>query len=104
MKIKNKIQKFTNVLNLIKSPLITEKTVKLFKKNQYIFLVDRLLSKSQLKIALKNIFEKKILHINTCILPKKKKRIEKKLGFSSNYKKIFITFEKNSLNNNFFQF
>lgn len=53
--------------------LITEKTVKLEKKNQYIFEVNPLLNKKQIKNIFEKLYKKKIQSIKIQKSPPKKK-------------------------------
>lgn len=86
-----------NILNLIKYPLLTEKSFKLFEKEQYSFLVDKNLKKEEIKFALEKIFNVKIIQINTLILPPKYQRVGKFLGKKPLYKKVMIKLKKGDL-------
>jgi large subunit ribosomal protein L23 len=98
----NKI--FQKSITLIKNPIITEKSIYLLKKQYYTFLVDRFLTKPEIKVIFENFFDTKIFKINTCILPLKQKRVGKYIGRCSKYKKIFIKFEKDDFMNNLYKF
>ena len=80
-----------SLLDLIKYPIITDKTTKLIEENQYSFAVDRRASKTDIKKAIEYIFNVNVKHINTCNSPNKKKRVGKFIGKKANYKKAFIT-------------
>jgi large subunit ribosomal protein L23 len=86
-----------NSLNLIKYPYLTEKTLNLYKNQQYTFIVDRTLSKPEIKILLENLFQIKIIKLKTAILPEKKKRVGKYLGKRSQYKKVLIKLNKDQI-------
>ena len=58
---------------IIKYPLITDKATRLLENNQYTFIVDLYSSKFAIKSAIESLFDVKIIKINTCHLPKKKK-------------------------------
>ena len=64
----------SNLLNLVKYPSLTEKSINLYGNSQYTFIVDRSLTKIEIKFILENIFNVKIIQINTAILPVKKKK------------------------------
>jgi ribosomal protein L23 len=68
-KIKNNLG---DLLKLIKYPSLTEKSINLYGERQYTFIVDRSLTKVEIKFILENIFNVKIIQINTAILPVKK--------------------------------
>nr|YP_009519238.1 ribosomal protein L23 [Caulerpa verticillata]AYC65166.1 ribosomal protein L23 [Caulerpa verticillata] len=57
--------------------LITEKTNKLIKQNQYIFEVDTTLTKKHIKLLLEQFYNIKIERINTLNMVSKKKAIVK---------------------------
>ena len=82
------------LLNSIKYPLITEKAINLYSKNQYTFIVDRILSKTQIRFILEKIFSIQILSVNVCNLPVRWKRVGRSIGKKTRYKKAFITLEK----------
>jgi large subunit ribosomal protein L23 len=91
--MKNKVD-LGNLLNLIKYPLVTEKAISLYTSQQYTFIVDRKLSKTEIKFLLEKVLEVTILSINTCNLPTKLKRIGKSIGKKARYKKAYITLKK----------
>ena len=90
---------FSNLSNssrqIIKYPIITDKTTRLLENNCYNFIVDRYSSKIRIKEAIENLFDVKIIKINTCSLPRKKKRIGKYIGWKPKYKKAIVTLSKN---------
>ena len=80
----------SELIQLIKYPLLTEKSTELYKKNQYTYIVDKRLSKPQIKHILELLFNIKILSINTLVEPIKKKKKGKITGTYPIYKKVFI--------------
>jgi large subunit ribosomal protein L23 len=80
----------SELLNLIKYPSLTEKSINLYGNSQYTFIVDRSLTKTQAKYILENIFNVTIVSINSCHLPLKSRRVGKYVGNRSRYKKIYI--------------
>jgi len=53
---------------IIKRPLITEKTFDLIEReNKLVFIVDRLANKSQIKRAIEKIHNVKVIKVNTLI-------------------------------------
>jgi large subunit ribosomal protein L23 len=89
----------TNIIDLIKYPIITDKATKLLELNQYSFAVNPKVSKTEVKIALEYLFNVKVISINTLNRPSKKRRIGKFIGNKSNYKKAIVTLATgNSIN------
>ena len=85
---------FGNLLNLIKYPLSTEKSINLYNNRQYTFIVSKELTKIQIKYILEKIFNVKITAINTCMLPVKKRRVGRFNGTKSAYKKAYVTLQE----------
>ena len=79
-----------NLLNYIKYPSITEKSVRLYGNRQYTFIVDKSLTKLQIKFVIEKIFNVNVTKVNTCILPTKKRRVGKFVGKRSLYKKAYF--------------
>jgi large subunit ribosomal protein L23 len=78
------------LLNLIKYPSLTEKSINLYSDRQYTFIVDRSLTKTQIKFVLENIFNVTIINISTAMLPPKTRRVGKFRGKRTQYKKVFV--------------
>ena len=76
---------------IIKYPIITDKATRLLENNQYSFVVNPTSSKSTIKMAIEYLFNVKVIKVNTCHLPKKKKRVGKYIGWKSHYKKAIVT-------------
>lgn len=79
-----------NLLNLIKYPSLTEKSINLYNQQQYTFIVDRSLRKDQIKAILEKIFNVTIIRVNTAIIPSKTRRVGRFIGNRSQYKKAYV--------------
>ena len=86
---------------VIKYPIITDKAIRLIEKNQYSFIVDRYINKIVIKSSIENLFNVKVIKINTCRLPRKKKRVGKYIGWHSQYKKAVVTLAQGDIINLF---
>ena len=86
---------------IIKYPIITDKATRLLENNQYSFIVDPYSDKITIKAAVEYLFDVKVLKINTCRLPKKKKRVGKYLGVKPQYKKAIVTLSEGDVINLF---
>jgi large subunit ribosomal protein L23 len=91
-----------DLLKLIKYPSLTEKSINLYGERQYTFIVDRSLTKTQIKFILENIFNVKIINVNTAILPTKKRRVGKSIGNRSTYKKAYVKLKEGDTINDLF--
>jgi large subunit ribosomal protein L23 len=77
-------------IDLIKYPLVTDKTTRLLNNNQYTFLVDPKISKDEIKETIEFLFDVKVSKVNTCHLAKKKRRVGQFIGTKSHYKKAIV--------------
>jgi large subunit ribosomal protein L23 len=80
--------------NIIKYPLITDKATRLLENNQYSFIVDRNSDKITIKKTIEHLFDVKVIKVNSCRLPRKKKRVGKYIGWKAQYKKAIVTLAK----------
>ena len=80
-----------NNAKIIKYPIITDKATRLLENNQYSFLVDRYSNKLAIKSAIEYLFNVHVVKINTCRMPRKKKRVGKYIGWKPQYKKAIVT-------------
>ena len=87
--------------NIIKYPLITDKSTRLLEMNQYSFIVDRLSDKITIKTTIESLFQVKVIKINTCRLPRQKKRVGKYSGWKPQYKKAIVSLAKGDVINLF---
>tara|TARA_B100000780_G_C20839053_1_gene333441 strand:- start:68 stop:382 length:315 start_codon:yes stop_codon:yes gene_type:complete len=75
----------------IKYPLITNKAIRLLENNKYTFIVNPKSDKMTIKATIEYLFNVKVIKVNTCHRPRKKKRIGKYTGYKPHYKKAIIT-------------
>lgn len=86
---------------VIKYPIITDKGTRLLENNQYSFVVDRYSDKLTIKAAIEYLFNVKVIKVNTCRLPRKKKRVGKFIGWKPQYKKAIVTLSEGDVINLF---
>jgi large subunit ribosomal protein L23 len=86
---------------IIKYPIITDKATRLLENNQYSFIVDRYSDKIAIKSAIEYLFNVKVIKVNTCRLPRKKKRVGKYLGWKPQYKKAIVSLKEGDVINLF---
>ncbi len=63
------------IIELVKYPTLTEKSVRLLDSNQYTFDVDVKLTKPQIKNLIEDAFQVNVIAVNTHRPPRKKKRL-----------------------------
>ena len=78
------------LLGIIKYPILTEKTIRLIEQNQYSFAEDVKADKNMLKAAIEQLFDVKVLAVNTSLLPLRKRRVGKFIGKKSRYKRAIV--------------
>nr|YP_003734594.1 ribosomal protein L23 [Kryptoperidinium foliaceum]ADI40379.1 ribosomal protein L23 [Kryptoperidinium foliaceum] len=86
---------------IIKYPIITDKATRLLENNQYSFIVDRYSDKLTIKAAIEYLFNVKVTKVNTCRLPRKKKRVGKYIGWKPQYKKAIVSLQEGDVINLF---
>ncbi len=64
-----------NIYEVIKRPIITEKSQALAEQGKYVFEVDKRANKTQIKEAVEKIFGVKVVKVNVIKLPPKWKRV-----------------------------
>lgn len=79
------------IIDLVKYPILTEKSVSLIQNSQYTFDVDLKLNKLQIKTLIQDLFNVKVIAVNTHRPPRKKKILGSAKGYRSNYKRVIIT-------------
>lgn len=85
-----------NPRDIIKRPVVTEKTSDLMAENKYVFEVDMRSNKTEIKLAIENIFGVQVDKINTIKMPAKPKRYGRYSGYRSAWKKAIVTLNKDS--------
>ncbi len=85
-----------DLIEVIKYPLITEKSTKLNEKNFYTFIVDKKVTKETIKQAVEYLFSVKVLEVKTLNLPPKKRRVGRYIGYRPNYKKTIVKLDSNN--------
>ena len=90
------IRKFKKIypdklLNIIKKPIMTEKSTNLNQYNQYSFIVDEKSNSNEIKQAIEHVFKVKVIKINSSITKGKPKTFKGNFGYKKNYKKAIVT-------------
>ncbi|BCG48452.1 23S ribosomal protein L23p [Citrifermentans bremense] len=92
-----------NIYDVIKKPLITEKTtVEKDDKNVVAFVVNGAANKIEIKAAVEKLFNAQVSAVNTVNVAGKTKRTAKGIGKRSNWKKAYVTLKEGS-NVDFFE-
>ena len=84
----------TKYLEIIKAPLVTEKTNDNKQNNKYTFLVSEKATKTEIKEAIEKIFKVKVESISTLNIKTKEKRVGRYTGRTNRGKKAIVTLQK----------
>ncbi|MXR13505.1 50S ribosomal protein L23 [Mycoplasma flocculare] len=79
-----------NVNEIIKGPILTEKSYQLMSASVYSFKVSPKTNRSETKKAVEYIFNVKVDKVNIFTVPKKEKKLGKSKGFTTKYKKALV--------------
>ena len=80
----------TKYLEIIKAPVITEKSRMEQENGKYTFLVDSKASKTEIKDAIEKIFKVKVESISTLNVKPRKKRVGRYTGLTNRSKKAIV--------------
>ena len=80
-----------NVYEIIKRPIVTEKTTMSQDDHQYVFEVDLRANKHQVRDAVEQLFDVNVTRVNTAVMAGKRKRFGRVFGKRSNWKKAIVT-------------
>lgn len=80
-----------NLPDLVRRPILTEKATIMMEQNKYTFEVTPKASKPQIRAAIEDLFQVKVVKVNTALPPRRKKRVGKFIGFKPQYKKAIVT-------------
>ncbi|MFZ5596990.1 MAG: 50S ribosomal protein L23 [Bacillota bacterium] len=80
--------------DILKKPLITEKTMDLAGENKYTFVVDLNSNKIEIKRAVEELFKVKVTKVHTIRCKGKEVRVRGRLGRTSDYKKAIVTLKE----------
>lgn len=75
---------------IIRNPLISEKSTFVSQFNYYVFRVSPRSNKSEIKQAVEKLFSVKVVNVNTLNQEGKVKRFKNKAGKRASFKKAFV--------------
>ena len=82
--------------DIIKAPIVTEKTSDLANNNVITFSVDPRANKTQIKQAVEKIFDVKVDSVNTVNVKPKTKRVGRYAGKTNKVKKAIVKLKEGS--------
>ena len=84
----------TKYLEIIKAPVITEKSGDLAALGQYVFEVDHRSNKTEIKLAIEKLFDVKVEKIRTINVKPKRRRVGRYEGLTNRSKKAIVTLKE----------
>lgn len=89
--------------DVIKRPVITERSTELMSDKKYTFVVDRRANKSEIKRAVEEIFGVKVSNVNTMNYKGKFKRFGRHSGYTAQRKKAIVSLTPESKELEFYE-
>lgn len=80
----------TKYLDIIKAPVVTEKSANMGQNGEYAFYVDPKANKTEIKLAIEKIFGVKVENIRTINVHPKKRRVGRYTGLTNRKKKAIV--------------
>lgn len=80
--------------DILKKPVVTEKSTSLLQDNKYTFVVDPRANKTEIKQAVEKTFKVKVEKVNTMNVRGKIKRVRRIPGRTPDTKKAIVTLKK----------
>lgn len=88
--------KIVNPRDIIIAPVLSEKTYALMEQNTYTFFVNPSANKTQIKIAVEEIFGVDVASVNTANREGKRKRSRTGFGKRKDTKRAYVTLREGS--------
>ena len=88
--------KIADPRDIILAPVVSEKSYGLMEQNQYAFFVAPSANKTQIKIAIEQIFGVKVASVNTANREGKRKRSRSGFGTRKATKRAYVTLREGS--------
>lgn len=87
-----------NINEVIKYPILSEKTYQQMATGVYTFAVDFRTNKAEVKKVVEHIFDVKVEKVNIISVPKKVKKVGRFEGMTNRYKKAIVTLSEGTIN------
>ncbi|MCS4535703.1 50S ribosomal protein L23 [Corynebacterium sp. HS2168-gen11] len=90
------MSKYTDPRDIILAPVVSEKSYGLMEENTYVFFVSKTANKTEIKIAVEQIFGVKVASVNTLNRDGKRKRTRSGYGTRKATKRAYVTLREGS--------
>ncbi|WP_126424793.1 50S ribosomal protein L23 [Brevibacillus marinus] len=92
-----------SLYDIIKRPVITERTTEMMAEKKYVFEVPLKANKTEIKQAVEKVFGVKVKAVNTMRVPAKPKRYGRYSGYTSEWKKAIVQLTPDSKELEFYE-
>jgi large subunit ribosomal protein L23 len=92
-----------NAYDIIRKPVITEKSMNEMANKKYTFIVDINANKTEIKMAVEEVFKVKVEKVNTIRMMGKMKKMGRHEGRRPGYKKAMVKLTADSKGIEFFE-
>jgi len=82
------------IFDILRFPVVSEKSTKSISFNQYLFKVAKNSTKLEIKAAIELVFKVNVESVNTINYSGKTKKVKGKKGVRSSYKRAYIRIQK----------
>ena len=79
---------------VIKRPIVSERSYALIEQNRYTFEVDKRARKPEIADAIEEIFSVTVTKVNTMNVPGKRRRVRSAQGMTPSWKKAVVTLKE----------
>lgn len=80
-----------NPYDIIRKPVVTEKSMQMMEENKYTFIVDMRANKPEIRKAIEELFKVKVDKVRTTRVKGKPKRLRNSVGRTPDVKKAIVT-------------
>lgn len=80
-----------NIYEVIRRPVVTEKSTRLSERNKYVFEVDKNANKDQVRLAVEKAFKVGVVEVNVVTVPGETKRMGRRQVTAPAWKKAIVT-------------
>jgi len=79
------------MMKILKRPVISEKSFSAAENGKYVFVVDSRANKIEIAKAIEKLFKVTVIDVTTVVMKGKVKRVGRKFGKRSDFKKAYVT-------------
>ena len=83
-----------NLYEVLRRPLVTEKSTRLAESNKYVFEVDKRANKDQVRAAVEKAFKVGVVSVNMIRVPGEVKRMGRRAVARPSWKKAIVTLKE----------